>query len=42
MKLDEAAHREHAEARGALPLPFPLPTVMRRVATLMTRGAYWL
>ena len=42
MKADEAAHRDHALARGGEELPAPVRGIMRAVAKLMTGSAYWL
>jgi ubiquinone biosynthesis monooxygenase Coq7 len=42
MKQDEAAHRQHALARGGAELPFPVRALMRGVARIMTGSAYWL
>jgi len=40
MKIDEARHAAEAEAAGALPLPRPLPQLMRLAARIMTRTAH--
>ena len=42
MKADEERHGQDAADAGALPLPAPLRGLMRRVAKLMTRTAYWV
>ena len=40
MKVDEAAHAEAADARGAAPLPWPVPALMTAAANLMRFVAY--
>ena len=40
MQADEARHAEEAEAAGAVPLPSPLPQLMRLAARVMTRTAH--
>lgn len=40
MKLDEAAHAEAAAARGAAPLPWPVPALMTAAASVMRFVAY--
>jgi len=40
MKADEAAHAEAADARGAAPLPWPVPSLMTAAASLMRFVAY--
>ena len=42
MKADEAAHRDHALARGGEQLPAPARALMRAVAKVMTGSAYWV
>jgi 3-demethoxyubiquinol 3-hydroxylase len=42
MKLDESAHREHAQQRGGKDLPEFVQKLMRGTAKLMTRSAYWI
>lgn len=41
MRADEARHGAEAMAAGGRPLPEPVRTLMRRVAGIMTRSAYW-
>lgn len=41
MKNDEERHGQDAAEAGALPLPAPVRGLMRRVARVMTRTAYW-
>ncbi|MDI4632717.1 2-polyprenyl-3-methyl-6-methoxy-1,4-benzoquinone monooxygenase [Pelomonas sp. V22] len=40
MKIEEAAHAEHAQASGAINLPPPVPQLMRMAARVMTRVAH--
>ena len=40
MQADEARHAEDAQAAGAVPLPSPLPQLMRLAARVMTRTAH--
>ena len=42
MKQDELQHRDHALERGGEELPQVVRWLMRRVARLMTRSAYWI
>jgi ubiquinone biosynthesis monooxygenase Coq7 len=42
MRADEGEHATAAEANGALPLPGVIRALMRRVAQVMTRTAYYL
>lgn len=42
MALDEASHRERAEAHGGVPLPTPIRIAMRGMSKVMTTTAYWL
>jgi ubiquinone biosynthesis monooxygenase Coq7 len=42
MKRDEARHADEAAAAGGLPLPPPLPTLMRAAARVMTFTAHRL
>ena len=42
MRLDEERHGREAVAAGARPLPKPLQALMRGVARIMTRSAYWV
>lgn len=41
MRADEARHGEEARAAGGTELPLPVRLVMRGVARVMTRTAYW-
>lgn len=42
MRADEERHGAEAVAAGAQPLPGPVRELMRAVARLMTRSAYWV
>jgi 3-demethoxyubiquinol 3-hydroxylase len=42
MRADEERHGAEAVAAGAQPLPKPVQELMRGVARLMTRSAYWI
>jgi len=42
MRADEERHGAEAAAAGAQPLPRPLQELMRAVARVMTRSAYWV
>ena len=42
MRLDEERHGREAVAAGARPLPKPVQALMRGVARIMTRSAYWV
>jgi 3-demethoxyubiquinol 3-hydroxylase len=42
MRRDEERHGRDAVAAGAQPLPRPVQELMRGVAKLMTRSAYWI
>ena len=42
MRADEQRHGAEAVAAGAQPLPTPVQELMRAVARLMTRSAYWV
>lgn len=42
MRSEEIAHGAAAAAAGGVPLPPPLPTLMRATARVMTGTAYWL
>lgn len=42
MKRDEEQHGREAAEAGAAPLPAPVRGLMRAVARVMTRSAYWL
>jgi 3-demethoxyubiquinol 3-hydroxylase len=42
MRRDEARHGARALAGGGIPPRFPVPTLMRLAARIMTRTAYWL
>jgi ubiquinone biosynthesis monooxygenase Coq7 len=42
MREDEAKHATSAIAEGAVPLPFPVPFVMRLASRVMTRTSFWL
>ena len=42
MRLDEERHGREAVAAGARPLPKPVQALMRGVARIMTRSAYWI
>jgi ubiquinone biosynthesis monooxygenase Coq7 len=42
MRADEERHGAEAAAAGAQPLPKPVRELMRAVARLMTRSAYWV
>ena len=42
MRADEERHGAEATAAGAQPLPKPVRELMRAVARLMTRSAYWV
>jgi ubiquinone biosynthesis monooxygenase Coq7 len=39
MQADEARHADEAVNQGAVPLPWPLPTMMRLMAKVMTSVA---
>lgn len=41
MRADEERHGAEAAAAGAQPLPGPIQSLMRAVARVMTRTAYW-
>lgn len=41
MRDDEARHGAEAMAAGGRPMPEPVRKLMRRVAGIMTRSAYW-
>lgn len=42
MRDDEERHGREAVAAGARPLPAPVQRLMRAVARVMTRSAYWI
>jgi ubiquinone biosynthesis monooxygenase Coq7 len=42
MRADEERHGAEAVAAGAQPLPKPVQELMRAVARVMTRSAYWV
>jgi len=42
MRADEERHGQEAVAAGAQPLPKPVQELMRAVARVMTRSAYWI
>ncbi len=42
MRADEERHGAEAVAAGAQPLPKPVQELMRAVARVMTRSAYWI
>lgn len=42
MRADEERHGRDAVAAGARPLPRPVQGLMRAVARVMTRSAYWI
>jgi 3-demethoxyubiquinol 3-hydroxylase len=42
MRADEERHGAEAAAAGARPLPRPVQELMRGVARIMTRSAYWI
>ena len=42
MRADEERHGAEAAAAGARPLPRPVQDLMRAVARVMTRSAYWI
>ncbi len=42
MQADEVRHGDEAMAAGGSELPAPVRGIMRRVAKVMTRSAYWL
>jgi len=42
MRADEERHGAEAVAAGAQPLPRPVQELMRGVARIMTRSAYWI
>lgn len=42
MQSDEERHGADARDAGGLPLPPPVPQLMRGVALVMTRSAYWI
>jgi ubiquinone biosynthesis monooxygenase Coq7 len=42
MQADEVGHGQAATAAGAVPLPEPIPRLMRLTARCMTGTAYWL
>lgn len=42
MRVDEARHGDEARAAGGADLPLPVRLIMRGVARVMTRTAYWL
>lgn len=42
MRADEDRHGAEAAAAGAAPLPGPVRALMRAVARVMTRSAYWV
>jgi ubiquinone biosynthesis monooxygenase Coq7 len=42
MRADEERHGAEAVAAGARPLPEPVRDLMRAVARVMTRSAYWI
>lgn len=42
MAIDEANHRDVAEANGGVPLPAPVRIAMRGMSKVMTTTAYWL
>jgi ubiquinone biosynthesis monooxygenase Coq7 len=42
MRADEERHGREAVAAGARPLPRPVQKLMRAVARVMTRSAYWI
>lgn len=42
MQADEAGHGQAAVAAGAVPLPEPVPRLMRMSARIMTGTAYWI
>lgn len=42
MKSDEATHGQGARSHGAVPLPGPVPALMRGIARIMTSAAYWI
>jgi len=42
MRADEERHGAEAAAAGAQPLPRPVQQLMRGVARIMTRSAYWI
>ena len=42
MQSDEERHGADARHAGGVPLPKPVPELMRAVARVMTRTAYWL
>jgi ubiquinone biosynthesis monooxygenase Coq7 len=42
MRADEAAHGGNAQAAGAESLPWPIGELMRGMARVMTRTAYWI
>jgi ubiquinone biosynthesis monooxygenase Coq7 len=42
MRADEERHGREAVAAGAQPLPRPVQKLMRAVARVMTRSAYWI
>ncbi len=42
MQQDEAAHRDHAQAQGAKPLPAGIKFVMKFTSKIMVKTAYWV
>ena len=42
MRADEERHGQQAVDAGAQPLPRPVQDLMRAVARVMTRSAYWV
>lgn len=42
MREDEAHHATVALKQGGVPLPTPIPWLMKQVAKVMTRTAYWI
>lgn len=42
MRADEQRHGQEAVAAGAQPLPKPVQDLMRGIARIMTRSAYWV
>ena len=42
MRADEERHGREAVEAGAQPLPKPVRELMRAVARVMTRSAYWV
>ncbi|MGQ0383114.1 MAG: 2-polyprenyl-3-methyl-6-methoxy-1,4-benzoquinone monooxygenase [Gammaproteobacteria bacterium] len=42
MKADESGHGQSAIAAGGVPLPEPVPQLMRLTARVMTGTAYWI